>query len=278
MELKKILLLCVAVVSAAILTAQTQLPQPSPSAHLKQTAGLTDIEIVYSSPAVNGRTIYGDLVPYGEMWRAGANSPTTISFSKEVMIDGKKVAAGKYAFYVTPMEGNAWMVTLNSDPNAQAWGRKADNDVVNMKAMVKDVPHHERLAYYVSDFDEKKATISLAWDKKKVSFDVGLNTAEQAMANIDRSYSNGWRDYFNAARYLHSVGEYDAAMKQIDRSLALDENWFNVWVKAQILNGKGMNAEAYKHAQKSLALGNENPDGFWYKADVEAALANWKKN
>jgi tetratricopeptide (TPR) repeat protein len=278
MELKKFLLLCVAVVSTAILTAQTQLPQPSPSAHLKQTVGLTDIEIVYSSPAVNGRKIYGDLVPYGEMWRAGANAPTTISFSKDVSIDGKAVPAGKYALYVTPMEGNAWMVTLNSDPNAQPWARKADNDVANVKAMVKDVAHHERLAYSVSDFNDKKATINMAWDKKMVGFDVGLNTAEQAMANINRSYSNGWRDYFNAARYLHSAGEYDEAMKQIDRSLALDENWFNVWIKAQVLNGKGMNKEAYEHAQKSLALGNENPDGFWYKADVEAALASWKKN
>jgi len=264
--------------TSSIMMAQIQLPAPSPTAVLKQTAGLTDIEIVYASPAVNGRTVYGDLVPYGEMWRAGANNPTTISFSKEVTIDGKKVAAGTYAIYVTPMQGSGWTVTLNSDPNAQAWGRDAAKDVVSMKGDVKDVAHHERLMYSITDFNDSRATVSLTWEKKQVSFGVTLHTAEQAMANIKRANTNGWRDYFTAARYLVSTGEnLDVALENINTSLALNENWFNTWVKAQVLSKQGSHAEAYAHAEKAMELGNKNPDSFWYKADVEAALKNWKK-
>ena len=278
MSMKNLLFVFVALLSVSSAMAQLQLPQPSPAAVIKQTVGLTEIEIVYSSPAVNGRSIWGGLVPYGEMWRAGANSPTTISFSKDVEIDGKTVKAGKYALYITPNQGGAWTITLNSDPNAQPWSRKADNDVVSVKAKVNDVAHHERLAYSVNDFNDAKATVYMAWEKKQVGLNIGLSTMDQAKSAINRMSSNGWRDYFNSARYLLGAEQYDEALTQINTALMLNDSyWFNIWVKAQILNKKGMHEEAYMHAEKALAEGNKTPDSFWYKDDVEMALKSWKK-
>lgn len=263
---------------STLLMAQLQLPQPSPSAKVKQEAGLTEIKIEYSSPAVNDREIFGGLVAYDQLWRAGANSPTNISFSRDVKINGTDVPAGTYALYMMPKASGKWSVVLNSDENAQAWGRDEDNDVVSAPLMVSNVDKHERLVYMITDFDNASATVSMIWDRTKASFKVDLHTADQALTAIKRATDGLWRDSFGAARYLMAAGDYDMALEQINLSLSMNENWFNTWVKAQILSKKGMNAEAYKHAEKAMKLGNENADTFWYKADVEEALNTWSRS
>ncbi len=276
--MKKLFTLVLALGVSTVMMAQLQLPQPSPSAKVKQEVGLTEIKIEYASPAVNNREVFGGLVAYDQLWRAGANAPTKISFSRDVKIADTDVPAGTYALYMTPRASGEWTLTLNSNENAQAWSRDESNDVVSAPMMVSSVDKHERLVYMITDFDDASATISMMWDKTKASFKVNLHTSDQAYAAIQRATDGLWRDSFGAARYLLAAGDYDMALEQINLSLGMSENWFNTWVKAQILNKKGKNDKAYKYAQKAMDMGNETPESFWYKANVEEALNTWPKS
>lgn len=274
--MKKIKTLAIALLSASTFAfAQVQLPQPSPKASVTQTAGLTDITIDYSSPAVKSRTIWGELVPFDKVWRAGANAATKITFSKDVTINGTAVAKGTYSVFAIPSKAE-WTIIINKDANASESQYKQENDIVRIKAAPSVIPHRERLAYSISDFNDDKATVSLEWEKVKVSFDIVLATAKQADENVDRSLGEIWRTYNNTARYYYDQKNYDKALTYINQSIAASNQWFNNWVKAQILAAKGDTKSAYEHALKAKGLGDENPQGFFFKDQVEKALAEWK--
>lgn len=274
--MKKLLFILPALLLYVSSSAQLTLPQPSLKAVVTQTAGLTDITIDYSSPAVKGRTIWGGLLGYEQVWRAGANASTKITFSEDVMIDGKDVKKGTYSVFIIPRKDADWNFILNSVATAGEGNRKEADDVVNVKVKPTAVPHRERLAYSVVDFDNEKATIQMEWEKMRVSVPVKLHTAKQAEANLNR-LNNTWRDYNNAARYALETGNHDKALGYVNTSIQLTDHWWNNWTKAQILNGMGKNKEAYEAASKAKKMGDENPDGFFFKEDVEMALKNWKK-
>lgn len=274
--MKKLLFILPALLLYVSSSAQLTLPQPSLKAVVTQTAGLTDITIDYSSPAVKGRTIWGGLLGYEQVWRAGANASTKITFSEDVMIDGKDVKKGTYSLFIIPRKDADWNFILNSVATAGEGNRKDADDVVNVKVKATAVPHRERLAYSVVDFDNEKATIQMEWEKIRVELPVKLHTAKQAEANLNR-LNNTWRDYNNAARYALETGNHDKALGYVNTSIQLTDHWWNNWTKAQVLNGMGKNKEAYEAASKAKKMGDENPDGFFFKEDVEMALKNWKK-
>lgn len=257
-------------------SAQLQLPQPSPKASVMQQIGLTDITIEYSSPAVRGRVIWGELLPFDQVWRAGANAATKITFSKDVTIEGTTVAKGTYSIFAFPGK-TEWQIALNKDVTASEDSYKKENDVVRIKTTaVNTGVNRERLQYSFSDFDAENATINLEWEKMRVSFKVICATGKQAAENIDKTLSSTWNQYNNAARYYYDLKDYAKAMEYVNQSIALSNQWFNNWVKAQILAAQGNAAEAYKHAVVAKELGDKNPDGFFFKTQVEKALVDWK--
>lgn len=274
--MKKLLFILPALLLYVSSSAQLVLPQPSLKSSVTQTAGLTDITIEYSSPAVKGRTIWGGLLDYDQVWRAGANASTKLTFSEDVMIDGKDVKKGTYSVFIIPRKDADWNFILNSVATAGEGNRKEADDVVNVKVKPTAVPHRERLAYSVVDFDNEKATIQMEWEKMRVAVPVKLHTAKQAELNLNR-LNNTWRDYNNAARYALETGNLDKALGYVNTSIQLTDHWWNNWTKAQILNGMGKNKEAYEAASKAKKMGDENQDGFFFKDDVEMALKNWKK-
>lgn len=256
--------------------AQLQLPAPSPKASVMQTVGLTDITVEYSSPGVKGRTIYGDLVPFDELWRTGANAATKISFSKDVKIGGTLVAKGTYSLLSIPGK-TEWTIIINKNAGASTSEYKQAEDAVRITAKPEAIPSRERLAFQIVDFDDSNATITLEWEKVRVSFAVVCATDDQALENIKSSLGGTWRTYNSAARYMLDKESYDAALKYANQSIQLSEEWFNVWVKASILSKMKKNKEAYELASKAKALGDKNPDGFFFKSQVEDALAKWPK-
>ena len=143
MKKKMLTLLVIAGMTAGTAFAQLQLPQPSPNASVKHTVGLTDISIEYASPAAKGRTIFGGLVPYGELWRTGANAATTIEFSKDVSIKGNKVPKGKYSLLTIPAQ-NEFTVILNKDVNASVGSYKKEDDQLRFTVAPKACDHRER--------------------------------------------------------------------------------------------------------------------------------------
>lgn len=169
--------------------AQLQAPAPSPAASVSQVVGFTKISIDYSSPAVKGRKVFGDLEKFGVTWRAGANGPTIIEFSTPVSVGGKSLNAGKYSLFITPMETGEWTVHLNGqgksvfdymkDGNIDEAALAAEDAVsLQVKTMTPPMPH-ERLMYMISAEDNKVASIHFVWDKTMFAFPVDTQVDEK---------------------------------------------------------------------------------------------------
>lgn len=261
--------------AATMAFAQPELPAPSPKAMVMQTAGLTEITIDYSSPGVKGRTIWGDVVPYGELWRTGANASTKITFSRNVKIADKDVPAGTYSIFIIPNK-DSWTFILNKNAKASTSEYKKEEDLLRMDVKPQTIPSKERMAFSITDFDNEKATINLEWATSRISIPVKLNTNAQAVASIESAVSNSWRPLAYSARYfLDNNMELDKAAELINTSISLNENWFNVWIKAQLLNKQGKKAEALEQAKKAKELGDKAGSGFFYKSQVEKAIQDW---
>jgi hypothetical protein len=259
-------------------TAQLDLPRPSPTAKVSQVIGLTEIAVDYSSPAVKSRKIWGALVPFDQMWRTGANQATKISFSKDVTFAGKPVPAGTYALFTIPSK-KEWTVVLNkkADQAGTARDYKADLDLLRVQVSPKAAPFRERMTFLFSDFTDDEGWLNLEWERLRLSIPIQVRTSEQALANIAASLDGTWRTYAFAARYmLETKRDYTTGLKYVDQSLALKEDWLNLWIKASLLAAKGNYKDAYPVAEKAYQLG-QKADTFFFEADVKKALADWKK-
>ena len=275
--MKKLSLLFVLVYFTSLgIFAQPDLPRPSPMSKLFQTVGLTDIEVEYYSPAVNGRTVWGDLVTMDKIWRTGANKATKITFSTDVEINGNKVEKGAYSVFSIP-SATEWTVIFNKE--TELWGTggyEESKDVLRIKVKPETIDHKERFTFHYLTFTDKEATLCFEWEKVRIPFTLKVNTDEYALQNIDKTLNASWRPYTNAARYLLDENKnLDDALAYINESIHLSEQWYSYWVKAQILAKQNNSKEALKAAQKAKELGDKSSN-FFYKSAVEKALEDWK--
>ncbi len=256
---------------------QLELPRPSPSAKVSQTVGLTEVTVEYSSPAAKGRKVFVDVVPPGKLWRTGANMATKLTVSKDVTIADKPVPAGSYAIFTIPGK-DSWTIILNKNVNQGGTDQyKEDLDLLRFTAtpQVLSAPR-ERMTFIFSDTSANSTSLDLEWEKVRVSIPIKANTEAQVQAGIKALDENSWRPYNNAARYLlESKKDYDHALKLVDRSLSLKEEWFNLWTKAQLLAAKGKTAESCTLAQRANTLG-QKAEFFFIASDVKKALVDWK--
>jgi Protein of unknown function (DUF2911) len=251
------------------------LPRPSSSAKLTATAGITSVTVDYSSPAVKGRKVFGELVPFGQVWRTGANASTKLTFSTDVTIDGKTVPAGTYAFYAIPTAA-AWTLILSKD--LTLWGSdgyKAESDQLRVQATPSAIPHREHLAYEVLDAGDEGATVALEWGTVRVGFAFKVDTAALVLKELRAFKSDDWKAYNSAARYLLANKlEPALAMELTDKSIKLNEAWFNDFTKAELLVAKGDKKAAQALAPKIQELGKKDPN--FDSARVSKAIAEWK--
>lgn len=260
--------------STATAFAQAGLPQASPAASVSQTFGNTKVEIDYHCPAVKGRTIWGNLVPYDSVWRTGANEATTITFGTDVMLGGQKVKAGKYALFTVPGRDN-WTIIINSD--ADQWGAYSyskSKDVVRFTVKSEMGDMKERLSFYIDAVNDSTGHITLRWEKVKVGFDVTAKT----IAMIQKSVDNNWRTLANAANYyVDNKLDLNKAQQWAQASVALNENFFNRYIMAKVLQAKGDNKEALKYAEESKKIGDSlKNDGMYdeYKDNIEKLISD----
>src|SRR6266851_6402722 len=163
-----------------------RVPDASPEASASQTVGVTDIKISYHRPAVNKRKIWGDLVPWNEVWRAGANQNTTISFSSDVAVGGQKLAAGTYGLHTPPTEKD-WMVIFSNMANA--WGSFSydpKEDAARIAVTPQPAEFQERLGYTIEDPTDTGAVAAMRWEKLKVAFPIAVDTPQVVLAAIRR--------------------------------------------------------------------------------------------
>ena len=263
--------------AAPALAQPLELPRLSPNAKLTQTVGLTDISVEYSSPAVRGRAVWGPVVAYGEVWRAGANAATKLTFSKDVTFGATPLPAGSYAFFVIPAQSGNWTVILNKDfAQSGAFNYKKELDVLRLEVKPEAIPLRERLAYLVTDFDNQQATLALEWEKVRIAVPIKLGTDAQVDANVKGYDDASWMPYNQAARYqLEQKKDFDAGLALVEKSLRAKEDWFNLWTKAQLLAAKGKLKEALPLAQKALQMGEKAPR-FFAAEEMKKAIAEWK--
>ncbi|HYF30646.1 MAG TPA: DUF2911 domain-containing protein [Chitinophagaceae bacterium] len=259
--MKRILFLSAFSLSIAMADAQTlRTPAPSPTQTLRQDFGLSTVELSYSRPSIKGRKVFGDLVPFGKVWRTGANQATTITFGEEVMIGDKKVPAGKYGIVTIP-EKDQWtvIITKQLDVTSPA-AYKQDQDVVRVTAKPMTLPFS--VETFTMTFDDVKANtmqLGMLWDKTMLSIPIKVDVDTRIMAQIDNIMNRDNRPYFNAAMYYVDNGKDPAkALTWFDK--ALEQNPKAFWVhhqKANLLAKMGKKQEAIASANKSIELAKE---------------------
>jgi len=252
-------------------TPRVDFPAASPACTLKQHVGLTDVEIVYSRPGAKGRTIFGGIVPYGEVWRTGANASTKISFSTPVKLGGMDVPAGKYALYTIPGE-TEWTVILSKDTSLNgAFGYSPTNDLVRFK--VKPVALAEYIETFTIEFNslrDDSAMLNLVWEKTVVPIRLELNLVSQLVPQIEAAMAapGQKKPYYQAAMFYYDHGQdLQKASQWIDAAIADRETYYIVNLKAKILAKLGDKAGAIAAAKRSteLAIKAEGPKSGYVK-------------
>ncbi|HXJ23731.1 MAG TPA: DUF2911 domain-containing protein [Polyangia bacterium] len=270
------LTLALAARPAAAIVSELELPRESPVGRVSQQVGLTEISVEYGSPAVRGRKIFGNLVPYDQLWSLGSYQAAKIHFSRPVIIGSRTIPAGSYALFAIPGKAQ-WTVILNKNAEQLGSGRdyRPDQDAVRLLVKPRTAPHREHLAIGIPDFSDDSATIELAWDRLAVSLPIRVDTTKEVLSNIS-ALDNTWRAYANAARYmLETKKDYDAGLRYIDQSLALRQDWYNAWIKALLLAAKGNYKDAQKAAEQSLELGLKAGDALFPEVEIRKAAQDW---
>jgi hypothetical protein len=255
--------------------------QPSPAGSVSQDLGICNVKVEFSSPGVKGRTIWGGLVPYGEVWRAGANNATVITFSDAVKIAGKDLPAGSYAFFAIPGP-KTWTLILSR--NAKQWGaysHKTEEEALRWEATptALAVPQ-EYLRYGIEVAGPDTLKVELAWEKLGVAFDATFDTMGVYWAYLEKTLAGAgpqeFAPFLRGAQYCLGSGMHlDKGMEWIDRSLKAKETYANTEVKAKLLRKAGRTAEALPLLARAqeLAVAAKAPKE--YLDGLEKTKAEW---
>ncbi|MGA8271835.1 MAG: DUF2911 domain-containing protein [Candidatus Sulfotelmatobacter sp.] len=259
-RIRLLVLLCTILSIASLCNAQTlmlDLPRQSQHAVLTQRIGITDITLNYHRPLANGRQIWGKVVPYGQVWRAGANENTTVTFSDPVTIEGQPLDKGTYGLHMIPGE-NQWTVIFSKI--SSAWGSftyKQDEDALRVTVKPQTAEFHDALTYDFDDLKPDSAVVTLRWEKVAVPFKVAVNVNDIVEASVNRQirglnqyYWEGWDDAANY--FLTSKTNLEEALKDEEQSIKLEDRFDNVMNKSRILDAMGRKDDAMAARNQAL--------------------------
>jgi hypothetical protein len=280
--------------------AQLNLPRPSQKASVMQRVGITDVTITYSRPAVKGRKIFGDapadsyakgeatldnqykrpegmaIVPYGHVWRTGANEATQFVITDDVMINGQKLAAGSYSLHTIPAK-DEWTIVFNGTANQ--WGSfnyDPAKDTLRVKAKPQSLKENQEwMMFTIDPVTEDSATVNIRWEKVSVPFTVTVDTVGITMAKarplLAAAKPDDWRIRYNVGSFAVEHKLTDEGMKLLSEALAIvddsiksSETYGNLAGRANILFTMGRKDEAFAAADKAIVFGKAN------KADTSA--------
>lgn len=247
---------------------QIQMPQASPSAKISQQVGLSVVTVDYSRPSTKGRKIFGELVPYGEVWRTGANAATVLTFSTEVIIGGQKVPAGSYALYAIPGKSD-WTIILSK--NTKLWGaigyNQAEDQLRTNVEASKTSKKYESFEISFNSLTDNSAVMSMKWENTRVDFKIETEVDPIVMADIQKlvidTQTTDPNLLFQAANYYFTTSkDLNQAYTWIKTATDNDPKYWTMHVRAKIEMALGMKTEALDSATKSKAMAEEakNPD------------------
>ncbi len=264
------------------------LPERSQGQTITQTVGVSTVTIDYHRPNVGGREVWGSLVPYDAVWRAGANENTTISFSDPVMIEGQDLAAGTYGLHMLPGE-KEWQVIFST--NSTSWGSFSYDeaeDALRVTVRPQKAVFQEVMQYRFDHLTADGGVIVLHWEELEVPFEFEIDTPTHALAKIRRDLRSlpgfSWQGWQSAANYcLQNNIDHEDCMAWADRGLGMEENFGTLQVKAGLLQRAGQAEEALEITNKLIDFANEaqtNMLGYQFmgRGDVDKALEIFAKN
>jgi hypothetical protein len=242
-------------------TAQAiKTPSPSAPQFVRQDFGLSTIELSYSRPGVKGRKIFGDLVPFGKVWRTGANQATTLNFGDTVSIGGASIPPGKYGLLSIPGADEWTIIITHQTDVTNAAAYKPDQDVVRLTAKVNHLPFSvESFMIIFADLTSNSCALQLIWDDTEVGFPISTNSDARVMTQIDNALNKDSRPYYTAAfYYLENGKDLNKALEWFDKAIAQDPTaYFAVYQKARCLAKMGRKQEAITTAKKSMELAQQ---------------------
>ncbi len=264
------------------LQAQLQTPAPSPAAKMEQKIGLVDVSLEYSRPSKKGRKIFGDVVPYNEVWRTGANAATKITFSDDVMVGGAEVKKGSYALLTKPGE-KTWSIMLYPHVST-SFGSYVESTVEPTTVTVDAVMMPEGLDVesFMMGFDNLTnhgGTLYILWERTYVGVDIKVNTDKTVEANITKVMAGpSANDYFSAASYYYAEKrDLNKALEWVNTSIEKgNERYWVLRTKSLIQADLGDKKGAIETASKSLEMAKKDEDSAYIKMN-EASIAEWKK-
>jgi tetratricopeptide (TPR) repeat protein len=279
----------VALLAGACFAQSTQLnlPRDSQRASVTQRVGITDITVNYHRPLVKGRTIWGKVVPYGQVWRAGANENTTITFTDPVSVEGNALDRGTYGLHMLPNQ-DQWTVIFSKVNTA--WGSftyKDSEDALRINVKPEATEFREALAYDIDQPTENSAVVTLRWEKVAVPFKVSVDvnsivqdSLRKQLRGLSQYTWDGWDD---AGNYLLAHKDLDEALAYENRSIGTEERFENYNTKSQILEAMGKKDEAKAAHDKALAIatpGQLHQYAFQLKGEKkdDEAYSVWRKN
>jgi len=271
----KHLLVTSALITATALTAGAQdfkMPAPSPTTTISQDFSTSKIEITYSRPAIRGRVIFGELVPYGKVWRTGANSATKLTFGEEVSLAGKSLKAGTYALYTIPTE-KEWKVIINT--GVSNWGVSGfddKDDVIAFSVPVQKAPETvQSFTISIDNITINSADITMAWENTKVVIPVKTNNNDRIVQYLEKELQGKKPPFQQAANYyLETSQQLDKAATYADKAIDANPDAFYLhWLKARILDKQGKHEEAISAAKKAAEGAASTPYAEEYKGHLE---------
>ena len=281
-KMKKIICTVLMAVVCSTGFSQVKTPQSSPKAVVSQMVGMTEVSIDYSRPSAKGRTIFGDLVPFGKLWRTGANANSIITFSDDVMIDGKTLPKGKYALFTVPKADN-WDVIFYKDTDNWGTPENFDEAKVALKTTAKPQMLNNRLETFtiaMNHLDNNFGHLEISWEKTLVAVKVEVPTDKIAMASINKALNGpSAGDYYSAGTYyFQSNGDMKKALEYVDKALGMSEQkpFWQLRQKSLIQAKLGDKKGAIETAKLSLAAAEEAKNGDYVKMNKDS-IAEWSK-
>lgn len=282
MKFKNLLSIAAFLMLPLLVSAQVSTPQPSPMANFEQKVGLGTVTFEYSRPSAKGRTVFGDLVPYGAYWRTGANAATVIGFTEDAKVGGKDVKAGRYSLFTIP-NATTWEVILHS--NTSYWGTGgSEYDKAGEVARFEVTPSKsgsfvETFRIDVNDITNKSANIVIEWADTKISFPIEVDTDSKVVSSIEKTMAGpSARDYYSAASYYFAENKDDKkALDWINKAINGGMNQFWVLRQKSLIQARMGNYEgAMITAKQSLDKAKEANNADYIKMNNDS-IKEWVK-
>ena len=283
--MKKVIVLLALIIANFAIEAQVKTPQPSPKATVEQVVGLTTVNLEYSRPSTKGRTVFGDLVPFGKVWRTGANANTLISFSDDITIDGKSLPKGKYSLFTLPKADNWEIIFYKTTDN---WGNPEEwkETDVALRANAKPILTDRKVETFtigINNVSNDSGDLEISWEKTLVALKFEVPTQKTAIASITKALAGPTAgDYFSSAQYFYqSNGDMNKALEYVNKAISLAKVGEDVpfWhlrqkslIQAKLNDKKG----AIETAKLSLANATKAKNDDYVKMNNDS-IAEWSK-